>query len=67
MERNTALDRALLYIPWRNDSFQSTYQIARRYLFPQGTVLVKIVDDNEVILMIHTDQDFNWQITAYLL
>ena len=66
IERNTAVDRALLYLPWENDSFQLIYQVARRYLFPTGTAFVRIIDEGQVQIMIRNEADFNWQITAHL-
>ena len=66
IENNTALDRALLYLPWRNETFQSVYQLARRYLYPNGNLAARILPGNRVQLLIRNDLNFNWRITAEL-
>lgn len=67
IERNTALDRALLYVPWRNESYQMIYRVARRYLFPTGTAFARMIGQEQVQIMIQNEENFNWQITAYIL
>ena len=66
IERNTALDRALLYIPWVNDSFQIIYQLARRFLFPTGSLWARMIQQDQVQLMIRNEMHFSWRITAII-
>ena len=66
MEPNTALDRAILYIPWTNENFQVIYQLARRFLFPTGRLYARLVDEHQVHLMIRNEMHFSWRIVAFL-
>ena len=67
IERNTALDRAIMYLPWRNDSFQSIYQLARRYLFPNGQLMVKINHQDQLQILILNELNFHWRIIADII
>ena len=66
IERNTALDRAILYIPWVNESFQIIYQLARRFLFPTGNLSARLIQRDQIQLMIRNEMHFSWRITAVI-
>lgn len=67
IERNTAVDRAIVYLPWRNDTFQSIYQLARRYLFPNAQLMVKINNQDQLQLLLLNEMNFNWRIVADII
>ena len=64
--RDSAVDRAILYLPWQNISFQLIYQLAHEYLFVEGTIMVKILSETKIEIQIVNRGNFNWRIQAEL-
>ena len=64
IERDTAIDRAILYIPWANENYQVIYQLARRFLFPNGRLAARILPNDQLQLIIRNEMQFNWRIVA---
>lgn len=56
-----------MYLPWTDISLQGIYQTARRYLFVNCPLQVRILDDDSLQFLLLVGNGFNWTTTAQMI